>query len=230
VPRSFTLGGYKTALADPLYKPAKEGWDYLIRHGVSESEVFETVKLAILNDLESLRKAYQRTRISPRQVRSLAGQLRKHAEALEKVIVQYPDLLPAFLTSDRRSIESRFIRVFLNTIADRLSACRAKDSADGEATVCKGRVATGPNIPAGLSVLSLFNRAAADFYAPETVVRFNSPSAELPPSPVAKKRYAQAAALLNLACQLTGRPLIFSSDYLQKIEEVRSLEGSLPAS
>ena len=230
MPKEFTLQDYKQELTSTINRTAKEGWEYLVRHGVSESEVCEAAQLAVSNDMELLREAWLRTRVAPRQVRALGGQLRKQAEALEKVIVQFPDLLPPFLASHLRTIETRDIPAFLKTIADKLTTCRPKASAVGDATVRKGRIASTPNVAAGLFMLHLFSRAAADFYAQETCVRFNSPTVELPPSPVAKNRYAQSAALLNLACRLAHCPEIFSSDYLQKMEEVRSIETSLSGS
>jgi hypothetical protein len=252
VPRSFTRTKYKSALADPLNKTAKEGWEHLIRHGVPEPEVFEAVKLAVSNDLESLRSSHQRTRLETRQVRALGKQLRKNAELLERVIAQYPDLLPARveallireLATERvggehqvvpsrwepfreTQLATRHLPALLKAVSERLAECRAKASADGGATARKGRVALGPNIPAGLYMLHLFDRAAAGLCSPEPGVRFNSPAAELPMPPRAEKRHAWTCALLNLACQLAGYSPTFDADNLRKWEEERSPEQAV---
>jgi len=228
VPHDFTLEAYKGELGESRNRTAKEGWEYLIKYGISEPEIFEAVKLVASNELDSVRDAYLRTRIKPRQVRDLGKQLRKRAELLERVNAQYPDLLPAFVgvpqTLNRLQefqLETRLIPDILKAVSTLLSKCRGRASDFGEATVRKGRVAAGSDIAPGLNLLHLFDRAAADFYSLETGVRLNPLSTELPPAPKAEKVYAWAAELLNLACRLAGHREVFFADNLRKMQEER---------
>jgi hypothetical protein len=124
-------------------------------------------------------------------------------------------------------LATQHLPALLEAISGRLAECRAKASADGGATARKGRVALGPNIPAGLYMLHLFDRAAADFYSAQTGIRLNSPSAELPIRRRAKKRYAWTCALRNLACELGGYSPIFDADNLRKFKEERSPEQAV---
>lgn len=238
MPRDFTPEAYKAALDGPGNRTAKGGWKYHLARVVSESEIFEAAKIAVSRELENWRRAWQRTRIRPAQVRALGRQLQKHPGSLERVIVQYTDLLPFWADGlfpqdlelvRRIRLETRHIPSVLKAVAARLVDCRGKASDAGEATVRRGRVAQGPSIPAGMNLLNLFWKAKSGFFQPGfnlSASRRRAMAAALPAAlmePPADAPYAWAAELLNLACRLTKCREVFSADNLRKMQEERSL-------
>ena len=252
MPRDFSLDEYKAALKELGNKRAMPGWDYLVARGVAESEIIGAIRIAESPGSETWRKAWQKSRVTPAKVRAMAKQLEKQTCLLEKVLVQYPELLPSnaeglfrlscklaqstregnFERTKRIRLEMRDIPAILQAVAKRLAKCRGKRSTAGKATVRRGRLAQGPKIYAGMTLLNLFWKAEAGLGGPG----FSLPSrtrggAVAPPpnfgNPPAKAPFVRAAELLNLACRLAKRPEMFFPDGLRKMEEERSFPNYL---
>ena len=54
--KSFTVEQYKDELGQTNRRTAKRGWDYLVGQGVTESEIFQAVRLPVSGELEQLQK------------------------------------------------------------------------------------------------------------------------------------------------------------------------------
>lgn len=249
MPRDFILDDYKAALKGPGNAKAKAGWEYLVARGVAESEIIDALRIAVSLGSETWRRAWQKSRVTPAKVRAMAKQLEKQSRLLEKVLVHYPELLPLraeglfrmsrkltkstreenFERIKRIRLEMRDIPAILQAVAKRLAKCRGKRSEAGKATVRRGRLAQGPEIDAGMTLLNLFSKAEAGHWEPGFSLPSETRGGATAPPPnfnnsLARAPFVWAAELLNLACRLAKRPDTFSSDSLRKMQEERSFQ------
>ncbi len=195
--KQFLPEHFLTELKKRSRRRAREGWDYLISHGVAQSEILEALRSTVSRNLSRFPSL---PLLKPRQARALGKRLIADAERLKESLPElrlwYSLPLRLHRSSLPQGTEFESLAELIRTAGEQITGLR---SVPNRSARDKGNEAN-----AALSVLNLFLRTTIP---PDSAV---DPDLAIPP-----KMYTWTVELVTLALERAGLTPILTADALR---------------